>query len=114
MEKEWGVSFGMDVKYCNPLTMRSKESIQEYVIALCKHNEIERVGDCYFSHLDNGDLVFGQVFESGFITGLSMGMQNHLHIYICSSEPFDINLLTAHTMDFFKATENATHYSIRY
>ena len=114
VEREWGVNYTMDLKGCNPVTMRSKQSIQEYVIALCKEIDIERLGDCQIVALEDGSLVLSQVLDGGFISGRFLATQNYLHLNMFCDFAIDLITTANMSLEFFGATEISTHYSVKY
>ena len=114
MDREWGISFAMDLKHCNPAVMRSKQSIQDYVISLSKIIEIDRVGDCILVDESQGGLLLWQPLEGCVIWGRFLSDKNYMHIGLFTELGFDIISVSNYTFEFFGAKEISTHYSVKY
>lgn len=117
MKEAWGYSLGLDVKECNPATIRSKELLQEYVIKLCKLIDMVRHGDLLIEHFGSGDkegFTIVQLIETSSITGHFANDTNSAYIDIFSCKSFDIEDILKFTLEFFGADNYTTHFSARF
>ena len=116
MAAPWGYSIAMDLKWCDPVIIRSRERIQEYVIQLCRLIDMKRYGDCQIVHFGEGNkegYTMVQLIETSNITAHFANDINSAFIDIFSCKDFNFNSVTEFTRDFFGAGEIATHLNIR-
>lgn len=115
-QENWGYSLALDVKGCDPATIRSKEKLQDYVIQLCKLIDMKRYGDCQIVNFGEGNkegYSLVQLIETSCITGHFSNDLGAAFIDIFSCKPFDMNLVSGFTMEFFGGAEVATHFVCR-
>lgn len=112
----WGYSLSIDLKLCDPVTIRSREKIQEYVIQLCKLIDMKRHGDIIIEHFGVGNkegYTMVQLIETSNITAHFANDIQSAFIDIFSCKEFDITSVTELSIEFFGAKEIKTHFSVR-
>jgi len=103
----WGMLTSLDLKKCNPQTIRSAEKIKQYVIELCELIEMKRFGECAVVHFGEDEAVAGfsmtQLIETSLISGHFANLTNNSYIDIFSCKPYDPNVVAEFTKKFFEA-----------
>ncbi len=108
MQEPWGYSLSIDLKECDPATIRSKEKIQEYVIQLCKLIDMKRHGDVMIEHFGTGNkegYTMVQLIETSNITAHFANDIQSAFFDIFSCKIFDIHSVTDFTASFFGSKE---------
>jgi len=113
----WGISTQVDMKGCDPALIRSRETIQDYVISLCKLIEMKRFGDVQIIHFGEDEKVAGysmvQFIETSLVSGHFANSTNSAYIDIFSCKTFNPALVADFTKEFFKAAECDYKVSMR-
>ena len=92
-EKPWGMSCSVDLKNCNPKTIRDAEKIKEFVRKLCDLIDMNRFGDTVVVNFGEDERVSGfsmtQLIETSLISGHFANSTNaaYLDIFSCKSYP---------------------------
>lgn len=100
----WGWSLAIDVKHCDPVIIRSKEKIQDYVIQLCKLIDMNRYGDVQIVHFGSGNkegYSMVQLIETSCITGHFANDLQAAFIDIFTCKEFDPEKAMIFTGEFF-------------
>jgi hypothetical protein len=113
METAWGFSFGMDIKRCEIVSLKSKELIQDYIIKLTKLMGIERIDDCRIVTLADGSHVANQVLEHGFIAAQFISDLSAAHLTLFYTQGFSTHVVQDFTREYFGSTDIVTHYQIK-
>ncbi len=112
----WGYSLSIDLKLCDPGTIRSREKIQEYVIQLCKLIDMKRHGDIIIEHFGVGNkegYTMVQLIETSNITAHFANDIQSAFIDIFSCKEFYFKSATDFTMEFFGAKEIFINTALR-
>ena len=92
-ENPWGMSTCVDLKDCNPETIRSAEKIKQFVDELVKLIEMKKFGDCTCVDFGDNPRVSGfsmtQLIETSLISGHFANNTNaaYLDIFSCKAYP---------------------------
>ncbi len=116
MSTPWGFSLSMDLKSCDPATIRSREKIQDYVIQLCKVIDMKRFGDVQIEHFGSGNkegFTMVQLIETSNIVAHFANDIEAAFIDIFSCKDFEFQTVIEFTMNFFGAAEITTHSAVR-
>jgi len=103
----WGMLTSLDLKKCNPETIRSAEKIKKYVVELCELIQMKRFGECTVVYFGQDESVAGfsmtQLIETSLISGHFANLTNNSYIDIFSCKPYDPNIVAEFTKKFFEA-----------
>lgn len=101
----WGMETTVDVRDCNPETMRDAEAIKKYVVELCKLIDMKRFGPTTVVHFGEDEKVAGfsmtQLIETSLISAHFANNTNTSYINIFSCKFYDPFVVARFTMDFF-------------
>ncbi len=113
----WGLHTTIDIKNCNPATIRSKEKITEYVHKLCKLIGMKRFGDTVVIHFGEDQKVAGysmtQLIETSLISGHFANESNAAYIDIFSCKLYDPLVVQEFTTRFFEGTLGEVNVLLR-
>ena len=102
----WGYSLALDLKFCDPVVIRSREKIQDYVIQLCKLIDMTRHGDVLIEHFGEGNkegFTMVQLIETSCITAHFANDSNATYIDVFSCKMFNHEHVEKFSMEFFGA-----------
>lgn len=106
-KKVWGVLTSLDLADCNPQLIRDAESIKRYVTELCDLIKVKRFGDCTVVHFGERDEIAGysmtQLIETSLVSGHFANKTNTAYLDVFSCAPYDVDLVTKFSQEFFKA-----------
>ena len=109
----WGLHTTMDLKECNPATIRNPKMIEEYVIQLCNLIDMKRFGDPQIIHFGDDERVSGysltQLIETSLVSGHFANASNAAYLDVFSCKLYDPNNVLEFSKDFF----DAKSYNIR-
>ncbi len=104
----WGLHTIIDIKNCNPATIRSKEKITEYVHKLCKLIDMKRFGETVVVHFGEDQKIAGysmmQLIETSLISGHFANESNAAYLDIFSCKLYDPRVVQEFTVNFFEGT----------
>ncbi|MCL4384082.1 S-adenosylmethionine decarboxylase [Patescibacteria group bacterium] len=92
-ENPWGMSTCVDLKGCNPETIRSEEKIKQFVDELVMLIEMKKFGECTCVDFGDNPRVSGfsmtQLIETSLISGHFANNTNaaYLDIFSCKAYP---------------------------
>ncbi|MDI9633810.1 MAG: S-adenosylmethionine decarboxylase [Methanolinea sp.] len=92
-ENAWGLCTMVDLKGCNPETIRDPEKIREFIVRLCDLIEMKRFGDPTIVHFGPNERVAGysmtQLIETSLVSGHFANESNsaYLDIFSCKEYP---------------------------
>jgi len=113
----WGILTSVDLKKCNPKTIRSAKKIKQYVVELCELIEMKRFGECTVVHFGENEAVAGfsmtQLIETSLISGHFANLTNNAYIDIFSCKPYDPNVVAEFTKKFFESEECTINVLLR-
>jgi len=91
-EKCWGLCTGVDLKDCNPETIRDPDAIRRFIIELCDLIEMKRFGDPTVIHFGPNERVAGysmtQLIETSLISGHFANETNSAYLDIFSCKEY--------------------------
>lgn len=115
--KAWGYHLHIDLAECNPESIRSPESIHDFVVGLCDVIQMKRYGDPIIVHFGDNEDVSGyslvQLIETSNITGHFVEQTNDAYLDIFSCKPYSINQAEQFCADWFQAKDRISFYMIR-
>jgi len=115
--KAWGLSASIDLQNCDPDTIRSREKIQAYVVALCDLIGMKRYGDCRIVHFGEGRVAgysMIQLIETSLISGHFANDTNRAYLDIFSCKGYDPAAAEAFSKAYFGATSSVSSVTLRY
>lgn len=106
-KKSWGISTCLDLKECNPRTIRSAEKIKEFVVKLCNLIKMKRFGKTTVVDFGEDPKVSGfsmiQLIETSLISGHFANQTNAAYIDIFSCKEYPPQVAAEFCKDFFEA-----------
>jgi len=103
----WGISTSIDLQNCNPDIIRSKEKMEEFLIAIVKEINMKAFSDPIIVRFgDNPDVTgysIAQLIETSLISGHFAEKDNSAYIDIFSCKSFDPNKAALFCKNFFGA-----------
>lgn len=103
----WGISCTVDVKNCNPDSIRNPGVINDYVVQLCDLIDMKRFGECKVVHFGEDEKVAGysmvQLIETSLISGHFANATNSAYIDVFSCKAYDPKVVAEFTKNFFEA-----------
>lgn len=116
-EQCWGLLTSINVKNCNPDLIRSKEVIQNYVIALCELIDMKRFQDTIIVNFGEDEKVAGysmvQLIETSLISGHFANLTNRAYIDIFSCKIYDPYQAAEFTKQFFGGDASTVNLCFR-
>ena len=92
-ENPWGLYTSIDLKDCNPATIRDADAVKRFVAELCDRIEMKRFGETQVIHFGEDPRVTGfsmtQLIETSLISGHFANQSNavYLDIFSCKQYP---------------------------
>jgi len=114
-EKTWGLCTSVDLRDCNPQTIRDPEKIREFIIELCDLIDMKRFGEPTIVHFGPNERVAGysmtQFIETSLVSGHFANETNtaYLDIFSCKEYPPE---LTAEFCRRFFGARSMSHTAI--
>lgn len=103
----WGLSTSVDLKGCDPASIRDPEKIHRFIIELCDLIEMKRFGDPQIVHFGSSERVAGfsmtQLIETSLISGHFANETNAAYLDIFSCKEYEPSKAAAFCRDFFGA-----------
>lgn len=113
----WGLHTVLDLSKCDPELIRSKKSIETYIIKLCELIDMKRFGNPTVVHFGEDERVAGysmfQLIETSNIAGHFANDTNNAYIDIFSCKLYDPYVAAEFTKKFFKAESVQLHIVLR-
>jgi S-adenosylmethionine/arginine decarboxylase-like enzyme len=114
--KAWGLSASIDLHDCDPDSIRSRKTIQAYVIALCDLIGMKRYGDCQIVHFGEGRVAgysMIQLIETSLISGHFANDTNRAYLDVFSCKGYDPAEVEEFSRKFFKARRSSFSMTVR-
>ena len=114
----WGLHSGIDLRGCNPETVRSPEKIKQFVVELCDLIEMKRFGECTVVDFGADPRVSGysmtQLIETSLISA-HFGQKENPYVYldIFSCKYYNPLVAAEFAKKFFEAKDYNLNYTIR-
>lgn len=103
----WGKETLIDLRCCDPIIIRSKTSLTDYVVRLVALIEMKAYGAPKIVHFGDSPLVSGytlvQLIETSLISGHFVEYNNSAYINIFSCKDYEEEVAADFTRKFFKA-----------
>ncbi len=113
----WGLMSSIDAKNCHPESIRSAETIKDYVIQLCDLIEMKRFQDTLVVNFGEDEKVAGysmvQLIETSLVSGHFANLTNTSYIDVFSCKLYDPWQAAEFTRQFFGASEVAINLTFR-
>lgn len=105
----WGISTAIDLYNCDPVSIRSKQIITDYVNKLVKLIDMNKFGDVQIVNFGEDPKVSGftmiQMIETSLISAHFANQSNSAYIDIFSCKPYNAPRAVYFTKKFFGATK---------
>jgi S-adenosylmethionine/arginine decarboxylase-like enzyme len=115
--KAWGISTALDLQDCHPGTIRDRDRIEAYVVALCELIGMKRYGVCQIVHFGEGRVAgysMIQLIETSLISGHFADDTNRAYLDIFSCKRYDPSVVEAFSRQFFGARSSTASVTLRY
>ncbi len=116
--KPWGLYASIDLKNCNPETIRSKEKIRGFIVKLCELIDMKRFGEPQIVNFGEEERVAGysftQLIETSLISGHLANQSNAVYIDIFSCKAYEPKKAAEFCKEFFKADSYKINVSFRF
>ena len=117
-DKAWGLCTMVDLKHCDPETIRDPEKIQEFIIQLCDLIEMKRFGDPTIVHFGPCAKVAGysmtQLIETSLVSGHFANETNSAYLDIFSCKEYGPEKTAKFCKEFFGAKSMDFTVAFRY
>ena len=113
----WGLHSAIDIRGCDPETIRSAEKIKQFVVELCELIEMKRFGECVVVNFGEDDRVAGysmtQLIETSLISAHFANQTNTVYLDVFSCKYYDPNVVAEFAKKFFGGKDYDLHYTCR-
>jgi S-adenosylmethionine/arginine decarboxylase-like enzyme len=117
-ESPWGLATAVDLKNCNPATIRNAEVIKQFVQELCDLIDMKRFGDTMVVHFGDDPRVCGlsmtQLIETSLISGHFANETNAVYLDIFSCKEYPPYRVADFCKTFFEAEEVNVQFIFRH
>ncbi|MCP1714716.1 S-adenosylmethionine/arginine decarboxylase-like enzyme [Methanocalculus alkaliphilus] len=111
-ENMWGLCTAIDLKNCNPDTIRDPQKIHQFVVEVCDLIEMKRFGEPLIVNFGANDRVAGyslvQLIETSCISGHFANDTSSAYIDIFSCKEYPPQITAEFCKKFFGAEEIRT------
>ena len=113
----WGLLSSVDIRNCNPETIRSAEKIKAFVIELCDRIKMRRYGECQIVHFGEDEKVAGysmtQLIETSLVSGHFANAANTAYIDVFSCKFYEPRQVAEFAVAFFEGSDYKLHIAVR-
>ena len=113
----WGLLSSVDIRNCNPGSIRDAEKIETFVVELCDRIKMKRYGDCRIVHFGEDEKVAGfsmtQLIETSLISGHFANATNTAYIDIFSCKFYEPRSVAEFAVAFFEGSDYKLHIALR-
>ncbi|MCP3954739.1 MAG: adenosylmethionine decarboxylase [Desulfobacterales bacterium] len=113
----WGLLSSVDIRNCNPETIRSAEKIENFVAELCDRIAMKRYGNCQIIHFGEDEKVAGysmtQLIETSLVSGHFANASNTAYIDVFSCKFYEPRLVAEFALSFFEGADYKLHIAVR-
>lgn len=103
----WGLYTSVDLKECNPATIRDAEKIRQFIVELCDLIEMKRFGEPQIIHFGPNERVAGysmtQLIETSLLSGHFANETNSAYLDIFSCKEYAPGVMAEFCKEFFEA-----------
>ena len=108
----WGLYTSVDLKGCDPASIRDPEKIHRFIIELCDLIDMHRFGEPQIIHFGPNERVAGfsmtQLIETSLVSGHFANETNAAYLDIFSCKEYEPSKAAAFCKNFFGA-QSATY-----
>ena len=112
-----GLHTTIDLKNCNPETIRSADAIRDYVIQLCDLIKMNRFGDPLIVNLGQTPELVGysmvQLIETSNISAHFINIDNSIYVDIFSCKLYNPYIVAEFTKNFFNSNDYIINILLR-
>lgn len=117
-EKPWGMSTCVDLKNCNPETVRDAEAIKRFVKELCELIKMRTFGETVVVDFGDDPRVSGfsmtQLIETSLISGHFANQSNAVYLDVFSCKEYPPHKTAEFCKKFFEAESMEIKINFRY
>ena len=103
----WGLYTSVDLKGCDPASIRDPEKIHQFIIELCDLIDMKRFGEPQIIHFGPNERVAGfsmtQLIETSLVSGHFANETNAAYLDIFSCKEYEPSKAAEFCKDFFGA-----------
>lgn len=116
-EKAWGLLTSLDLRNCNPKTIRDDKKIKQFVDELCQLIEMKKFGPCTVVDFGEDPEVAGfsmtQLIETSLISGHFANKTNRVFLDVFSCKFYNPYIVLEFAKKFFEADNANLHHVFR-
>jgi S-adenosylmethionine/arginine decarboxylase-like enzyme len=113
----WGLYTSVDLKGCNPATIRDAEKIRQFIVELCDLIDMKRFGEPQIIHFGPNERVAGysmtQLIETSLVSGHFANETNSAYLDIFSCKEYAPGVMAEFCKEFFGAESVKTNVLLR-
>ncbi len=113
----WGLYTSVDLKNCNPATIRDADKIKQFIVELCDLIDMKRFGEPTVVHFGPCEKVAGysmmQLIETSLVSGHFANETNAAYLDIFSCKEYGPKQMAEFCKAFFGAESMTTHVLFR-
>jgi len=113
----WGLYTSVDLKNCNPATIRDADRIKQFIVELCDLIDMKRFGEPTVVHFGPCERVAGysmmQLIETSLVSGHFANETNAAYLDIFSCKEYGPKQMGEFCKKFFGAESMTTHVLFR-
>lgn len=113
----WGLLSSVDIRNCNPETIRRAEKIETFAVELCDRIKMRRYGECQVVHFGEDEKVAGfsmtQLIETSLISGHFANATNTAYIDIFSCKFYEPRQVAEFAVSFFEGSDYKLQIAVR-
>jgi S-adenosylmethionine/arginine decarboxylase-like enzyme len=113
----WGLYTSVDLKNCNPATIRDSDKIKQFIVELCDLIDMKRFGEPTVVHFGPCEKVAGysmmQLIETSLVSGHFANETNAAYLDIFSCKEYGPKQMGEFCKKFFGAESMTTHVLFR-
>lgn len=108
-EGPWGMATSVDLKNCNPATIRDAKKIKQFIRELCEIIDMKRFGETVVVNFGEDPRVSGfsmtQLIETSLVSGHFANQTNAAYLDIFSCKEYPPEVMARFCQKFFEAKE---------
>lgn len=113
----WGLWSGIDLRSCNPDSVRSEEKVKEFVKKLCNKIKMKRFGETVVVNFGNDERVSGfsmtQLIETSLVSAHFVNQTNNIFLDVFSCSFYNPEEIAEFAKESFGAEDYKLNYIIR-
>jgi len=115
--RAWGLLTSIDMRGCDPDTIRCKEAIEDFTATACDMLGVIRYGPTQVVRFGDSPEVYGysmvQLIETSLVSAHFAESTNAVYLDIFSCKWYDAAVLVEFAMEFFRGTSVRVHTCLR-